>query len=169
IYVLLEETVLAFFNSSNFSWSTEEEQLSPSSMVLEMTTYLLTMANTILLRLPPEVRSLAFFNLSENVNTGLKNILQEITPDATPQALSNFDADLQFLEKSLAEIASGSDISMPLLESRQLLDFLRSSDPMDEYNNPTIRLRKYDRLDIKNANMLLMRIKPELATSESSG
>ena len=166
IYVLLEETVMEFFTSSAFDWNAGHLEDSPSSNVLEMTTYLLTMANTVLKRLPPDVRSLAYFNLAENINTGLRNMLYDVPQEASAVALHNFETDLNFLENGLAQLAPDSSDSMPLLESRQILDLLRAEDPANELSNPQIRMRKYDRLSLSHATQLVRRVTEQITPQQ---
>lgn len=159
IHVLLEETVREFFETSTFDWHSDEPAESPSANVLEMTAYLLTMANTILKRLPPDVRLLAYFNLTENIGEGMRNALYSATSGITSVALENFNTDLNFLETSISQLAMNSAPSDTLLEARQILDLLRSDDPMKEYNDPMVRNRKYSRLSVTHASQLIRKKK----------
>lgn len=159
IHVLLEETVREFFETSTFDWHSDEPAESPSANVLEMTTYLLTMANTILKRLPPDVRLLAYFNLTENIGVGMRNALYSAPSGITSVALDNFNMDLNFLETSISQLAMNSTPSDTLLDARQILDLLRSDDPMKEYNDPMVRNRKYGRVSVTHASQLIRKKK----------
>lgn len=167
IYVLLEETVHGFFDSATFDWQTEEALGAPSSTVLEMTTYLLTLANTILKRLPPHVRSLAHFNLTENVGSGMRDSLYSAPAGITATALDNFDTDLRFLEDSISQITDQASPSDALVEIRQMIDLLRSPDPTAEFNDPKIRNRKYGQISVPHAYQLIRKIKPAESAPQS--
>lgn len=157
IHTLVEGTVTEVFQGG-FDWEATELEDTPSSTILEMTTYMLTMANTILKRLPPQTRNLTYFTLTENIGSSMCNSLYEIPPTFTDAGLSNFETDLKFLETSMSEIAIQSTPSDTLVEVRQTLELLRSPDPAAELSEPTIRNRKYGRVSQAHASQLVQKL-----------
>lgn len=157
IHTLVEGTVSEVFQGG-FDWEATELEDTPSSTILEMTTYMLTMANTILKRLPPQTRNLTYFTLTENIGSSMCNSLYEIPPTFTDAGLSNFETDLKFLETSMSEIAIQSTPSDTLVEVHQTLELLRSPDPVAELSEPTIRNRKYGRVSQAHASQLMQKL-----------
>lgn len=160
VFQLIETSMQDFFSIADYDWQRRDISEDRSTYVLEMTTYLFTLTNTTLVRLPVDVSSLVYLGLADQLSVGLMNILQEAPYGITHEALQTFRLDIDFLQNFVTQIAVESQnqsLDDTLTEVKQVVDLLLSEKP-EEYNNPQIRMRKYDRVKPEVAQPLLAKL-----------
>lgn len=160
VFQLIEMSMQDFFSIADYEWQRRDVSEDRSTYVLEMTTYLFTLTNNTLVRLPVDVSSFVYLGLADQLSLGLMNILQEAPNGITREALQTFRLDIDFLQNFVTQIAVESQnqsLDDTLTEVKQVVDLLLSDTP-EEYNNPQVRMRKYDRVSPDIVHPLLSKL-----------
>ncbi|KAG8073582.1 hypothetical protein GUJ93_ZPchr0006g45808 [Zizania palustris] len=142
----------------NVDWIVEEAPDNPNDYMNEVLIYLETLVSTAQEILPPEalykVVSGAMSHISDSIMTTLLN---DGVKRFTANAVEGIDIDLKLLEAfaeekfhstGLSNLGKETTFSDCLVEIRQLVNLLLSSQP-ENFMNPVIRMRNYGSLDYK--------------------
>ncbi|CAG8434342.1 1359_t:CDS:10 [Diversispora eburnea] len=111
----------------------------------DMVGFLGTLIGSTLYNLPMSIKTFINFDALSHLATSLRMLI--LSPDVkriNSNAVTNFDADVTFLEK-FAQSLEDPNIADAFLELRQIVNLL-NSDNVEEYLNPSMRNKKYSHL-----------------------
>jgi len=150
------------------NWTTEEAKTSGNDYINEVIFYLDSLMSTAQQILPLDAmykvgtsalehisNTIVGAFLSDNVKRFNANAVMNINNDL--KMLENF-ADDRFYSSGLCEIYPGGDLKSCLIEARQLINLLSSSQP-ENFMNPVIREKNYYALDYKRVASICEKFK----------
>ncbi|KAM7270149.1 hypothetical protein ACFE04_029363 [Oxalis oulophora] len=154
--------------TENINWTSEEAPQRGNEYVNEVLIYLDTLISTAQQILPLDAMykvgsgaldhicySIVSAFLSDSVKRFTVNAVMAINNDL--KTLENF-ADERFHSTGLSEIYKDGSFRSYLLEARQLINLLSSSQP-ENFMNPVIREKNYNMLDYKKVATILEKFK----------
>lgn len=178
-YKIAESKIFELFNSTidnnlrmaDYDWHRSEAFPEEQSMyTLNLAANLLTLVNSVLTRLPANLRSIVYLSTADHLDEKLKTVLLNTPDKITRASIESFDNDLKFLESTMEQLTddpttkSGISDFDSLAETRQMVNLMLSPDST-EYNNPQIRMKKYDRLRADLASQLIHKVLPKSPAS----
>ncbi|KAB2624528.1 exocyst complex component SEC15A [Pyrus ussuriensis x Pyrus communis] len=154
--------------TENINWTMEEMPQNGNEYMNEVVLYLDTLMSTAQQILPLDalykVGSGAFDHISNTiVSTLLSDSVKRFTANAVMginndlKTLENF-ADERFQSTGLSEIYKEGSFKGCLIEARQLINLLSSSQP-ENFMNPVIREKNYNALDYKKVASICEKLK----------
>lgn len=159
IFELVTQTVDNFMELEDYDWSTTVSSDEPSSYLDEMVNFLTIFFNSTLADLPFAIKNYVYFGAFDHLASSLLQILLNAPRGLiTTAAVHNFNIDVQYMEQFVTTLhldGGNASLSTTFIEIRQCLDLLMSSELSKEYNNPQIRMRRYDRIKGEVAQQLL--------------
>ncbi|XP_022979171.1 exocyst complex component SEC15A-like [Cucurbita maxima] len=154
--------------TENISWTSEEVSANANDYINEVLIYLDTILSTVQQILPSEalykVGSGAFEHISNSIFAAF---LSDSVKRFNANAVMAIDNDLKVLEtfadekfhsSGLSEMYEGGSFRNGLVEARQLINLLLSSQP-ENFMNPEIREEKYNMLDYKKVGIICEKFK----------
>ena len=154
--------------TENISWTSEEVSANANDYTNEVLIYLDTILSTVQQILPLEalykVGSGAFEHISNSIFAAF---LSDSVKRFNANAVMAIDNDLKVLEtfadekfhsSGLSEMYEGGSFRNGLVEARQLINLLLSSQP-ENFMNPEIREEKYNMLDYKKVGIICEKFK----------
>ncbi|CAL1385825.1 unnamed protein product [Linum trigynum] len=154
--------------TDNVQWTTEETPQNGNEYINEVVIYLDTLLSTAQQILPLDAlykvgcgalehisNSIVGAFLSDTVKRFNANAVLSLNYDL--KMLENF-ADERFHSTGLSEIYKGASFRSCLVEARQLINLLSSSQP-ENFMNPVIRERNYNTLDYKKVATICEKFK----------
>ncbi|KAF9679505.1 hypothetical protein SADUNF_Sadunf06G0021800 [Salix dunnii] len=154
--------------TENIKWTSEETPQNGNDYINELVIYLDTILLTAQQVLPLDAlhkvgsgalehisNSIVVAFLSDSVKRFNANAVLSLNNDLN--ILEDF-ADEKFHSTGLSEIYKGGSFRGCLLEARQLINLLSSSQP-ENFMNPVIRQKNYDALDYKNVASICEKFK----------
>ncbi|CAI0398617.1 unnamed protein product [Linum tenue] len=154
--------------TDNVQWTTEETPQNGNEYINEVVIYLDTLLSTAQKILPLDAlykvgcgalehisNSIVGAFLSDTVKRFNANAVLSLNYDL--KMLENF-ADERFHSTGLSEIYKGASFRSCLVEARQLINLLSSSQP-ENFMNPVIRERNYNTLDYKKVATICEKFK----------
>lgn len=151
----------------DWDWESKVNNKEPTFFIKDIGEFLTNMFNSTFKNLPLSVRALLLYRVFDLLTTRfLENLQSQYS--ITPSSINNFDLDISYIENitnelsppdSSAKPSATSNISLKsmFLELRQVIDLLKSGN-LDEYKDPDIRNRKYDRVKPELAVQLINKI-----------
>ncbi|KAL5718876.1 Exocyst complex component S15A [Ranunculus cassubicifolius] len=154
--------------TENIKWTTEEVPQNGNDYINEVVIYLDTLMSTAQQILPLDamykVGSGALEHISSSIVTTLLsdsvkrfNLNAVMGIDYDLKALESF-ADERFYSVGVSDIHTGPNLKECLIESRQLINLLLSSQP-ENFMNPVIREKNYSSLDHKKVATICEKFK----------
>lgn len=150
------------------NWIPEDEPQSGHEYMNEVTIYLDTLLSTAQQILPLDalykVGSGALEHISNSITAAF---LSDSVKRFNANAVAAFDHDLKMLENfaaerfestGLSEVYKDSSFTDYLIEARQLLNLLMSSQP-ENFMNPVIREKNYNTLEFKKVALIIDKFK----------
>lgn len=150
------------------NWISEEEPQSGHEYMNEVTIYLDTLLSTAQQILPLDalykVGSGALEHISNSISAAF---LSDSVKRFNANAVVSFDYDLKMLENfaserfestGLSEVYNDSSFTYYLIEARQLINLLMSSQP-ENFMNPVIREKNYNTLEFKKVALIIDKFK----------
>ncbi|CAN6674121.1 exocyst complex component Sec15p [Trichomonascus vanleenenianus] len=160
VYELVNTNVDSFLDLADYDWHTTHVNVEPSTFLFDMVSFLKTLVTSTLGNLPSSVKSLIYFNAFDHLAMSMLKFLTSASDRMTFEAVENFDLDIRYLEQfvdQIAEDANDMSLTTTFTELRQCINLIQSDD-VNEYIDPHIRLRKYDRVTKETAQLLFQKI-----------
>ncbi|ANB12875.1 Sec15p [Sugiyamaella lignohabitans] len=160
IFELLNSVVDNFLDLADYDWGTTELTDRPSSYLVDMAKFLKTMVNSSLVNLPRSIKSFVYFDAFDHLSSSLLQFLLDSGENITLASVANFDVDVKYLDQFVNELgADANDLSITttVTELRQNVDLLLNGS-IEDYVDPLIRMKKYDRVKPENAQALFAKI-----------
>ncbi|XP_078439608.1 exocyst complex component sec15B [Wolffia australiana] len=138
--------------TENINWTADDFSSSGNEYSNEVIIYLETLVSTAQQILPVQVLKRVLRGVLAHISERIVGVfLDESVKRFSESAVSGIDADLKLFE-SFAEVQMGNsavgDLREALVEARQLVNLLLSNHP-ENFLNPVIREKSYNRLDYK--------------------
>ncbi|CAJ1949672.1 unnamed protein product [Sphenostylis stenocarpa] len=150
------------------NWTTEEEKITGNEYINEVIFYLDSLMSTAQQILPLDAMYKVGTSALEHIsNTIVGAFLSDNVKRFNANAVMNINNDLKMLEtfaddrfysSDLAEIYAGGDFKSCMIEARQLINLLSSSQP-ENFMNPVIREKNYYALDYKSVGSICDKFK----------
>ncbi|KAG5363480.1 Exocyst complex component sec15 [Yarrowia sp. B02] len=159
IFEHVTQTVDNFMELEDYDWSTTVSSDEPSSYLDEMVNFLTIFFNSTLADLPFAIKNYVYFGAFDHLASSLLQILLNAPRGLiTTEAVHNYNIDIQYMEQFVTTLhldGGNASLSTTFIEIRQCLDLLMSNELSKEYNNPQIRMRRYDRIKPEVAQQLM--------------
>ncbi|KAG5362051.1 Exocyst complex component 6 [Yarrowia sp. C11] len=159
IFEHVTQTVDNFMELEDYDWSTTVSSDEPSSYLDEMVNFLTIFFNSTLADLPFAIKNYVYFGAFDHLASSLLQILLNAPRGLiTTEAVHNYNIDIQYMEKFVNTLhldGGNASLSTTFIEIRQCLDLLMTNELSKEYNNPQIRMRRYDRIKPEVAQQLM--------------
>jgi hypothetical protein len=122
--------------------------------MLDLITFLTTVMTSTLSDLPPKAKSLMYFEAFDHLASTLKKTMLATNVDhITLSALETLEYDVLYLESACKKLQD-SHAQDCFLELKQLIAYGRS-EKYEEYLQPSVKNKKYARVEIEDAVNLL--------------
>lgn len=159
IFEHVTQTVDNFMELEDYDWSTTVSSDEPSSYLDEMVNFLTIFFNSTLADLPFAIKNYVYFGAFDHLASSLLQILLNAPRGLiTTEAVHNYNVDIQYMEQFVTTLhldGGNASLSTTFIEIRQCLDLLMTNELSKEYNNPQIRMRRYDRIKPEVAQQLM--------------
>ncbi|CAI0374598.1 unnamed protein product [Linum tenue] len=154
--------------TDNIQWTTEETPQNGNEYINEVVIYLDTLLSTAQQILPLDALYKVGCGALEHISNSIVGaFLSDIVKRFNANAVLSLNYDLKMLENfaderfhstGLSEIYKGGSFRECLVEARQLINLLSSSQP-ENFMNPVIRERNYNTLDYKKVATICEKFK----------
>ncbi|KAL6935015.1 uncharacterized protein HGUI_03897 [Hanseniaspora guilliermondii] len=158
---LIDSKVQDLIEMIEIDWTSEKVSNEPNLIISDIAQFLEMMFTSTLINLPPQIRTLLIFREFDIITDRFLKIFIHDTPNRiTPQAVLNFETDINCLQSVIDALFNGVIFKNDDITSRESL-----TSTFDEINQ-YIKLIKTGKIDENFANMRMKiypRIQPELA------
>lgn len=177
IFKMVDQKVRELLDMVEYDdWFPAKANQDANFFILDFSMFLENLFNSIFSNLPSSFRTLGLFRSYDFISEYFLNILYSAKA-FNKLAIENFDLDINHLEKSMNHLAEGIDseqggsvaLQSTFIELRQSIDLLLMDDYSEFIQNPTYRMRQFDRLKFESAMELINRMrKGDLLNSETN-
>ena len=164
IFELVNSKIADLIETAEYDWSSKQEPKEPSFYVSELTRWLSTTMNSVLLGLPAETKDMIYLDALSRASSSLLELpLEPSVALITPAALHQLSLDVTHLANFISTLStsSGSNRSFqnavaPLVQSVALM--LAGPEKADEFYDVNQRNVKYAAVDPQMGPVLLDKV-----------
>ncbi|KAI8926727.1 exocyst complex subunit Sec15-like-domain-containing protein [Entophlyctis helioformis] len=158
IYEVINTKIDSFMEVTEYDWEATAAVNRPSAYLTDLVDYLTTVVSSTLAGLPNTTKAYVYFEAFDHLTASLKNML--LDPQIkriTIPVLHTLDVDVGYLESFVKQL-NDTNAGDAFTELRQLINYGKS-ESYEDILTQSIRNKKYSRVNINDAVILLEKLK----------
>ncbi len=172
IFEMVDSKIRALLDMVEYDdWMPHHHNAEPNYLIKDFALFLENLFTLIFQNLPLAFRTLGLFRLYDSVAQHFLRVLQEV-PRFNRTAIANFDLDIRYLEASMRKLHRDAEaeaeglvaLELTFTELRQCIDLLQL-DRYDDFQNATMRQRRFDRVKYDDGVRLIAKMVDDDAAS----
>ena len=168
---MIEGKVHSLFDMVDFEWNSDEYRQDPNTSLVDLIEFLQDSFKLNFSHLPESIKSLLLLKIMDKIAKFLNDSILE-SESLTVYSVQNFQNDIAYIKSSIARFYDSNinidDSSLEPLKNlftklKQIAELL-SEGNLDNYKNDETRIRKFNKIDIEEAVILINKL-PSIPTS----
>ena len=171
MFNMIEGKVHSLFDMVDFEWNSDEYRQDPNTSLVDLIEFLQDSFKLNFSHLPESIKSLLLLKIMDKIAKFLNDSILE-SESLTIYSVQNFQNDIAYIKSSIARFYDSNinidDSSLEPLKNlftklKQIAELL-SEGNLDNYKNDETRIRKFNKIDIEEAVILINKL-PSIPTS----